>query len=1053
MKNLILTLSTILSFSSVAGTWVVKTNRQLSASELERLSRSANARIEKFAPGHRRGQFSALYVWEGKEKPSHPLIVTVEDSFPLVTSSIIPNPRGERVVADPLFGYQWGLYNQEQTLVKEEDDIRNIRIPGKKGADLNWKVALARTRLSGKTPLVAIVDTGVDYKHPELSHAIERNAAECASADPKKDSDGNGLPGDCWGWNFTAPLNSASAQDPMDLAGHGTHLTGLIAARQDEKGIVGLAPSLRILAVKVLNDGETESADDGTRLPMSDRLARGLIYAVDRGADVINLSLGWPRSLETDYLRKAVAYALSKGRIIVAAAGNNNSSEPIFPCAIEGVICVGATTIDGTWAGFSNFGSSVDLLAPGEAILSTVPTSIEPDLFNVPGYDIKSGTSQAAPYVSGAVAVLKALHPEWSVEKLKAKLLASTTLSPSGSKYATSGNLDLNTLLNSDEIPSVVRPQFKLLRQLLFNISEVEKSFTLPIKNLGAPAAGVTVKVSTDSAAIEILGGEFLLGDLREGESKPLQVSYAIKDLDAHSQIPLKVELTVGGTKREFQAEIPLVRDIRKDKTIRGKLFRFAGPVLPVGTVQDGQVRPLLNTVDDLHPSGRQEFFMRKIVPKNDKGEEPGVSLVLFRTIRNEVVQVKTPLFIKGGTQLISFTRMDVNYDGREDYFMQTMVDEGGTKKVLFSYYDENLSPLFGEDSEWSFTPEVAVINGKTLRFMAHPFGAHGRVAVPVFAASGRLPEKDQDPSPWVQRDGLKRERIYLLVPEKTSAGVEVRTRSVNTNAFNTKTLEDLNLAWDESVDFVDMLDQSELRYKEGKVDVLFSIGQGIFRKLRRLTLSSVDQYAWSTYSEPNIRLETAVRQNLYSLAGPDFYHGGEAYVSFFGQETAQILTFFQKPTPMDKYTYRHGNKYDTILSHLASYKEETGGSHFLQTKSKLVLIRKSGETVKNFQVPILRFSFLPGKLLSELYYPIFLKQAEAKRPALYVDSTQITANRIHVLVSNPSGLVAPARFSLSVPAQCKSLNPLMSADRTTFQYNLLCIEEEGWTLKTLELK
>src|SRR5690606_24131788 len=108
----------------------------------------------------------------------------------------------------------------------------------------------------------------------ELINNVVKNTKECESEDRTKDMDGNGLPGDCMGWNFTAPLNSAAAADPMDRAGHGTHLAGIVAAQHDGKGVAGLAPDMKILAVKVINDGETESSNDGPRLAMSDRLAR-----------------------------------------------------------------------------------------------------------------------------------------------------------------------------------------------------------------------------------------------------------------------------------------------------------------------------------------------------------------------------------------------------------------------------------------------------------------------------------------------------------------------------------------------------------------------------------------------------------------------------------------------------------------------------------------------------------------------------------------------------------------------------------------------------------
>ncbi|MBY0515922.1 MAG: S8 family serine peptidase [Bacteriovoracaceae bacterium] len=1051
MKKLLL-LTTLVSFNALAGTWVVQTKRPLNPLEIKTLS-AQGVTLEKFAPGHKTGEFSKMYVWSSKSEPKHQQIKKIESSFALSTQSIIPNPKGERVLSEPLFGYQWALYNQEQTLVKEEDDIRNIRLLGVRGNDLNWKNVLEKTRVKGKSPLVAIVDTGVDYNHPELVDAVIKNTKECEAEDKTKDNDGNGLPGDCLGWNFTAPLNSDAARDPMDRAGHGTHLSGIVAAKHDGKGIAGLAPDMKILAVKVINDGETETSQDGPRLAMSDRLARGIVYAVDRGADVINLSLGWPRSLETDYLRKAVSYAFSKGALLVAAAGNNNSSEPIFPCAIDGVICVGATTIDGTWAGFSNFGSSVDVLAPGEGILSTSPLDIEPELFNVPGFDIKNGTSQAAPYVTAALALLKAKHADWSLEALKAKLMASSKDQIKGSKYSSGGSLDLVKLLGDDTLPVLVRPQFKLLRQLIFAVGETEKSFQLPIKSLGSDATNVKVTIRSLSDAIEILNGEQDLGDMKSLEAKTLDIRYNLKDLNSHSQIRLEVIVSVGESSTSYFAEIPLVRDIRKDRNMKNRLFRFAGPVLPVGVIKDGIVQALVSTIDELHPSGKQEFFMRRLVTEPKEGEVKGITVTILRSRENDIVQLQKTVTIENATQLISFTRMDVNYDGVEDYFMQTLVEDESGKNLKFSYFDKNLEPLFGEDSTWTFKPEVAVIAENSLRFMAVDFKGHGKVAVPVFSTSGRLPKADQDPSPWVRSDNGKRDRIYILVPEKTSEGVVVNTRSISTIKFLEETLKKFGFAWDERVDYLDMLSQSQKRFQEGKVDILFSIGRGVFRKLKKLTLSTPDSYEWSDYAQDNVRLEGMTRQNLLDLNGEDFYRGGDVFAGFYDSVTAKILAFTGNVKPTTQTVIRHDSKLDSLLNHLGSYKEDSGWSHFMQTKSKLLLVRQKGSETKKFTRPILRFSFLPGKMLSELYYPIYVKSNDVKQPALYVDSTQITANRVHVLVSNDEGLTAPARFSIFVPNNCKALNPQITANKATFQYNLLCAEADGWTLKSLELK
>jgi subtilisin family serine protease len=245
-------------------------------------------------------------------------------------------------VSDELFPFQWGLLNQGQTYFKEKDDLHNLPLTGIAGRDVQWEKFFKKT--SSVRPIVAVLDSGLDLNHPDIKDNLWRNEKECGK-DPKVDNDGNKLAGDCNGWNFTEAIDSDEAKNPSDIDGHGTHVAGIIAASQNGEGIVGVAPNALIMPIKVMRD--TGSKSD---VASSDAFGRGILYAVDNGAKVINMSLGWPRSLETKYLRDAVNFALSKGVIIVAAAGNNNSVEPLFPCAYEGVVCVAATTLDGSFA-------------------------------------------------------------------------------------------------------------------------------------------------------------------------------------------------------------------------------------------------------------------------------------------------------------------------------------------------------------------------------------------------------------------------------------------------------------------------------------------------------------------------------------------------------------------------------------------------------------------------------------------------------------------------------------------------------------------------------
>lgn len=209
--------------------------------------------------------------------------------------------------------------------------------------------------------IVAVLDTGVDASHPDLSGRVLRG--------------------------FDAVSGSAGADS--DPNGHGTHVAGIIAAVAGNGiGVAGFASGVSILPVRVLGtNGYGDDAD----------LATGIIWAVDNGADVINMSVGGAEDMSL--LRSAVEYASSRGVLLVASAGNDAlwGNAPSFPAALPEVIAVGATTQRDGRAMFSNTGSYLELSAPGSSIVSTWPGG---------RYIYSSGTSMAAPFVSAAAALV-----------------------------------------------------------------------------------------------------------------------------------------------------------------------------------------------------------------------------------------------------------------------------------------------------------------------------------------------------------------------------------------------------------------------------------------------------------------------------------------------------------------------------------------------------------------------------------------------------------------------------------------------------------------------
>ncbi|MEV6596166.1 S8 family peptidase [Actinoplanes sp. NPDC051346] len=246
------------------------------------------------------------------------------------------------------------------------------------------RTATAWQRSTGAGVTVAVIDSGVEASHPDLA--------------------GNVLPG--------IDLVAGTSGVSSDPNGHGTHVAGTIAAvTGNGTGISAIAPDARILPVRALN-----ASGSGV---MSD-VATGIVYAADQGAQIINMSLGAPNQVAS--VTNAIAYARSRGVVVVAAAGNyrTNGSPTMWPAADPGVIAVASTDSTDTYSGFSNRGSYVDVAAPGTGILSTVPVARG-------GYAYYSGTSMASPHVAAVAALLKGADSALTPDEIEQALTGTAT--------------------------------------------------------------------------------------------------------------------------------------------------------------------------------------------------------------------------------------------------------------------------------------------------------------------------------------------------------------------------------------------------------------------------------------------------------------------------------------------------------------------------------------------------------------------------------------------------------------------------------------------------
>jgi cell wall-associated protease len=944
-------------------------------------------------------------------------------------AQIIPLDNSKSLVEDELFPYQWGLLNQGQTLIREKDDIHNLPMKGSLNHDIGWQGLVGK--FAARRPIIAVLDSGVDLKHPELQGNLWTNEAECGK-DSKVDNDKNKLPGDCQGWNFTEDLASDKAKDPGDIDGHGTHIAGIIAALNNGSGMVGVTPNALIMPVKVMKDSNSKSD-----VQSSDAFALGIIYAVDNGADVINMSLGWPRSLETKALRDAVQYALSNGVPIVAAAGNNNSSEPLFPCAYDGVICVAASTINGKFAGFSNYGGHVDTIAPGEGILGLNPILFEPELFSVPGFEFRSGTSQAAPFVAGLIASLKAKNKAVTIDELFAKLYQAQGNSDK-EKYILGGEATWEAMSAPIESP-VVRPVFKKVRQIVFKGETSEAKLLIPVRNFGTASGPVSVTVESLSKSIEFESDAQDVASLRQGEVKDLSFNVNLRSLTSESSVSIKVTVTSSKETKSFVNEIPVVRDLRSEEKFKKATFAFTDKVLPVGTTRTGEVLPIISSVDSYSSSVKHEFYMKRVLK-----EEKTIEINLFTKKGDKYVQNSNNIILNNATNLVNFFRADLNFDGKEDYIVHYIAQQEEKKFFFFSFYDENLKPLWPKFNGVKLINDLYIENMNEISLIRFDHTTLGKMMVPAFFTKGALPKLDQALTSWDKQDLTRKERLYYLEP----VGNEFRFRSLTTNVWEESIKKELKTKWFETVVTEQLLPVSESDAGSGKLRVLVSVGQSTKRQLFIYTFDSKA----STHGPklPQLVLQTDWIDPLLTISQDGLKTTGEVYLNIYDRTRSKLVTT-RGEAQVSEYIFKHDSESDIIAGHIASFEQGTKRSSVFQTREELFTVT-TGLVKKISSRPKLRYSFLTQKLLSEMYLPVVYKRNGTLNPGLYVDSTSITGNRVYLYEEQDGELVSSIKNSIVVPGNCRSLRPAFSKTSGTFEFVFLCLEDKDFVIRTYEM-
>jgi hypothetical protein len=419
-----------------------------------------------------------------KQYRSHPIFEYIEPDYIVTKGTISPQATFPN---DPSFNQLWGLHNTGQSGGTPDADI---------DAPEAWDIQKGNPNL-----VIGVIDTGVDYNHQDLVGNIWTNPGEIAG--DGIDNDGNGYIDDIRGWDFAYNDNN-----PSDVDGHGTHVSGTIAGKGNNGvGVTGVAWNAKIMPLKFLNDQGSGSTSNAIL---------AINYATAKGVKLTNNS--WGGGGYSQALYDAINAAGQAGALFIAAAGNdakNTDTSPSYPASynLANIISVASTTRTDALSSFSNYGlTSVDLGAPGSEIYSLAPGG---------GYATLSGTSMASPHVAGAAALLWSQNPTWTAQQVKNALMnTGEPIAALAGKTVSGKRLNVFNALAGANLPSVtvsVSPasvQEDGTTNLVYTFTRTNLNLSSPLTvNFGASGIANAAPVGSYPADYNVLTGSGVIFD------------------------------------------------------------------------------------------------------------------------------------------------------------------------------------------------------------------------------------------------------------------------------------------------------------------------------------------------------------------------------------------------------------------------------------------------------------------------------------------------------------------------------------------------------------
>lgn len=893
---------------------------------------------------------------------------------------------------EPMFDQQWGLKNNGQKIFRADGDIRREEVIGVSGADINWPGIEELKKLEkGQDVIVAVIDSGIDMTHPDLKDRVYKGRDFLDNADMKDDT------------------------------GHGTHVAGIIAANTDGQGVQGVTPnSVKILPLKVLNKDTNGFVYKGRVI--TDIIADALAMAVESKVDVINMSLGWPKLVNTPKIVRALDVAAERGIVLVAASGNNNKDVPTWPCAHPAVICVGAMDNQGKLSEFSNHGGKVDLVAPGEWIVSTHPRMMESRSLRVQGFEAKNGSSQAAPFVSAAAALLKLQNPHFKAAEIKARLYASAKKlrQDADQRFVRFGALSIaNSLKQTDSAMASVLVK-DLVTVEVNNAGEFV--FLLPLEVLG--------DVSEQEIAVEISG----LEAKTDVVNQHVRVSGQLASLQVDSEIPVAFKVRLGEVEMSTAVTLSFARDLKTSDLIHTEIKGI--PANALASIQGNRKLSRLSTVS-VESEASSDFHSYIQAKSGDK-----IRAITIRANAGEEIAHLADVTLEDHHQLLAVFERDINFDNVNDLVFYGM--NARRDHLVLTFTDLSGKALFGANSRWELPittfEGLPLKDGERADFSWIKLQTFlGELSVPYYQKAWFMPKEDNSNDLLDFEAVVATPRLYYLEPYVDGERTMIRPRVVDSVAMKQQMARALNPAPWENVMVERMLPQSAQERLAGTVRHVVSVGEDFFRRFSILTVSKVGAHELKAHTDSDVfqvgNMALATRNiNDFSVSKNSFQ------MALLDRSSARVKPFVENETN-DAWTLLTSGWSNPFFEVVATFEDENRRTLFFESRYHVYVYDQRGsDKPVAARLPINRDSSFPGVNFSETLQPVITLNNGEKQPAVAVNSTLIYGDRLYTMVSHEQKLVRPVALSVNVPANCVPLkSQFLSKSQGVSAYAMLC--------------